>query len=41
VVLRVHDVGEVRKFLKVLETLTATDPVDADLRLTDDLRWAT
>lgn len=41
VVLRVHDVGEVRKFLTVLETLTAVDPVDADLRLTDDLRWAT
>jgi dihydropteroate synthase len=41
VVLRVHDVGEVRKFLTVFEALTATDPVDADLRLTDDLRWAT
>ncbi len=40
VVLRVHDVGEVRRFLTVLDVLRSTDPVDPDLRLTDDLRWA-
>ena len=40
VVLRVHDVGEVRRFLTVLDVLRGTDPVDPDLRLTDDLRWA-
>jgi dihydropteroate synthase len=40
VVLRVHDVGEVRRFLTVLEVLRGDEPVDPDLRLTDDLRWA-
>jgi dihydropteroate synthase len=40
VILRVHDVGEVRRFLTVLDVLRSTDPVDPDLRLTDDLRWA-
>lgn len=40
VVLRVHDVGEVRNFLTVLDALSSLDPVDPDLRLTDDLRWA-
>ena len=40
VVLRVHDVGEVHRFLTVLDVLRTTDPVDPDLRLTDDLRWA-
>ncbi|MCU1496431.1 MAG: dihydropteroate synthase [Acidimicrobiales bacterium] len=40
VILRVHDVGEVRRFLTVLDVLSGTDPVDPDLRLTDDLRWA-
>jgi dihydropteroate synthase len=40
VVLRVHDVGEVRRFLTVLDVLSSTDPVDPDLRLADELRWA-
>lgn len=40
VILRVHDVGEVRRFLTVLDAVTGTDPIDPDLRLTDDLRWA-
>lgn len=40
VVLRVHDVGEVRRFLTVLDVLGSTDPVDPDLRLADELRWA-
>jgi dihydropteroate synthase len=40
VILRVHDVGEVRRFLTVLDVLRSTDPVDPELRLTDDLRWA-
>ncbi len=40
VVLRVHDVGEVRRFLTVLDVLGGTDPVDPELRLSDDLRWA-
>ena len=40
VVLRVHDVGEVRNFLTVLDVLRSTDPVDPDLRLADELRWA-
>jgi len=40
VVLRVHDVGEVRRFLTVLDVLRSTDPVDPDLRLVDELRWA-
>jgi len=40
VVLRVHDVGEVRNFLTVLDALRSTDPVDPGLRLADELRWA-
>lgn len=40
VILRVHDVGEVRRFLTVLDVLRSTDPVDPDLRLADELRWA-
>lgn len=40
VILRVHDVGEVRRFLTVLDTLRSREPVDPALRLTDDLRWA-
>ena len=40
IVLRVHDVGEVRRFLTVLEVLRSADPVDPDLRLVDELRWA-
>jgi len=40
VVLRVHDVAEVRRFLTVLDVLRSDEPVDAELRLTDDLRWA-
>ena len=40
VILRVHDVSEVRRFLTVLEVLRGNDPVDPDLRLADDLRWA-
>ncbi len=40
VILRVHDVGEVRRFLTVLDTLQGLDPVDPDLRLADELRWA-
>ena len=40
VILRVHDVGEVRRFLTVLDTLRSLDPVDPDLRLADELRWA-
>lgn len=40
VVLRVHDVGEVRRFLAVLDALRSNDPVDPDLRLADELRWA-
>lgn len=40
VVLRVHDVGEVRRFLTVLDVLRGDEPVDPDLRLSDDLRWA-
>lgn len=39
-ILRVHDVGEVRRFLTVLDALTGTDPVDPDLRLDDALRWS-
>ena len=39
-ILRVHDVGEVRSFLTVLEVLNDTEPVDPDLRLADELRWA-
>ncbi|WP_426573700.1 dihydropteroate synthase [Aquihabitans sp. McL0605] len=40
VILRVHDVGEVRRFLTVLDALRSDDPVDPDLRLVDELRWA-
>jgi len=40
VVLRVHDVGQIRNFLTVLDVLRGTDPVDPDLRLADELRWA-
>jgi dihydropteroate synthase len=40
VILRVHDVGEVRRFLTVLDVLRSADPVDPDLRLVDELRWA-
>ncbi len=39
-VLRIHDVGEVRRFLTVLDVLRGTDPVDPELRLADQLRWA-
>ncbi|CAN5279751.1 dihydropteroate synthase [soil metagenome] len=39
-ILRVHDVAEVRRFLTVLEVLDSTEPVDPDLRLADELRWA-
>jgi dihydropteroate synthase len=40
VVLRVHDVAQVRRFLTVLDVLGSTDPVDPELRLADELRWA-
>lgn len=40
VILRVHDVAEVRRFLTVLEVLRDEVPVDPELRLADDLRWA-
>jgi dihydropteroate synthase len=40
IVLRVHDVAEVRNFLTVLDVLRSIDPVDPDLRLVDELRWA-
>ncbi len=40
VILRVHDVGEVRRFLTVLDALQTSDPIDPELRLADDLRWA-
>ncbi len=40
VILRVHDVAEVRRFLTVLDVLHSTHPVDPDLRLADELRWA-
>jgi dihydropteroate synthase len=40
VILRVHDVAEVRRFLTVLDVLGSTDPVDPELRLADELRWA-
>ncbi len=39
-ILRVHDVGEVRRFLTVLEVLRGTGAVDPELRLADELRWA-
>ena len=40
VVLRVHDVRQVRDFLTVLDALTGATPVDPDLVLPDRLRWA-
>lgn len=40
VILRVHDVAEVRRFLTVLDVLRGDDPVDPELRLADELRWA-
>lgn len=40
VILRVHDVGQVRRFLTVLDALNGDRPVDPDLRLADALRWA-
>ncbi|HEX7134463.1 MAG TPA: dihydropteroate synthase, partial [Iamia sp.] len=40
VILRVHDVAEVRRFLTVLEALTTDVEVDPELRLADELRWA-
>ncbi len=40
IVLRVHDVGQVRDFLTVLDVLRSDDAVDPDLRLADELRWA-
>jgi len=40
VILRVHDVGEVRRFLTVLDVLASTEPIDPELRLADELRWA-
>jgi dihydropteroate synthase len=40
VILRVHDVGEVRRFLTVLDALRSDEPVDPELRLADELRWA-
>jgi dihydropteroate synthase len=39
-ILRVHDVGEVRRFLTVLDALRSDEPIDPELRLSDDLRWA-
>ena len=40
VILRVHDVAEVRRFLTVLEALTGDVEIDPELRLADELRWA-
>ena len=40
VVLRVHDVGEVRRFLTVFDAVAGDVAVDPELRLADDLRWA-
>jgi dihydropteroate synthase len=39
-ILRLHDVLEAARFLAVLDVLRSTDPVDPDLRLADELRWA-
>ena len=39
-ILRVHDVAEVRRFLTVLDVLGDDTPVDPELRLADELRWA-
>jgi dihydropteroate synthase len=40
VILRVHDVAEVRRFLTVLEALLDDVEIDPELRLADELRWA-
>ena len=40
VILRVHDVAEVARFLAVLRVLAGTDDIAADLTLSDDLRWS-
>lgn len=40
VILRVHDVAEVRRFLTVLEALVDDVEIDPELRLADELRWA-
>jgi dihydropteroate synthase len=40
VILRVHDVGEVRRFLTVWDALRSDVPIDPELRLADELRWA-
>jgi dihydropteroate synthase len=40
VILRVHDVAEVDRFLTVLDALRGTAEVDPELRLADELRWA-
>ena len=40
VILRVHDVGEVRRFLTVWDALRSDEPIDPELRLADELRWA-
>jgi dihydropteroate synthase len=40
IVLRVHDVAQVRQFLTVLEVLGSEEPIDPELRLRDELRWA-
>ena len=39
-ILRVHDVGEVRRFLEVLDVLEGATDVPRDLALTDDIRHA-
>ncbi|HRW39599.1 MAG TPA: dihydropteroate synthase [Aquihabitans sp.] len=40
VILRLHDVAEARRFLTVLDVLRSDEPVDPELRLADELRWA-
>jgi dihydropteroate synthase len=40
VILRVHDVAEVRRFLTVWDALRSEAPIDPELRLADELRWA-
>jgi dihydropteroate synthase len=37
-ILRVHDVGEVRRFLEVLDVLEGRTDVPRDLALTEDIR---
>lgn len=39
-ILRLHDVAEARRFLTVLDVLRSDDPIDPELRLADELRWA-